>query len=78
MDDLLSSLKCKECGLSLNHHTTIKAMQIALRDHTISLLRATIDNECQRATPRSWSAYINASTVIKELKMLVERLNKTI
>jgi len=77
----ISSLKCKEWTLLESSH--YKGMRIALRDYTISLPRATIDNECQRATPRQWSAYINAPIVIKilntkEPKMLVERLNNTI
>jgi len=78
---MISSLKCKEWTLLESSH--YRAMRIALRDHTRSLPRTTIDNECQRATPRQWSAYISASTVIKilntkEPKILVERLNKTI
>jgi len=78
---MISSLKCKEWTLLESSH--YRAMQIALRDHTRSLPRTTIDNECQHATPRQWSAYISASTVInilstKEPKILVERLNKTI
>jgi len=74
---MISSLKCKEW--TLFESSRYKAMRIALREHTISLPGATIDNQWQHATPRQWSAYINASTVIKilntkEPKILVKRV----
>jgi len=77
----ISSLKCKEWTLLESSH--YRAMRIAPRGHMRSLPRATIDNKCKRSTSRQWSAFINASTVIKilnlkEPKMLVERVNKTI
>jgi len=69
---MISALKSKKWTLFESSHYKVK--QIALRNHTRSLPRTTINNECQHATPRQWSAYINAST---EPIMLVERLNKT-
>jgi len=42
-----------------------RVMRIAVEDYPRKLSRTLIDNLCERATPRQWSSYITASSVIK-------------
>jgi len=77
---MIPHLKSKDWKLLEASH--YKAMRIAIQDYTRKVSRPNIDTQCCRATPRQWSSYITASTVIKILKtrepsVLDENLRRT-